>query len=451
MEFNRKNFYKSLFFLCIPIIVQNLISTLVNMVDTVMISSLGSAAIAAVGIANQFFFLYNMALSGIASGATVFISQFFGKNDKESIKKIAGFTTLISLGFGILFALIAKLAPHILVGIFSKDPLVVNPAIDYFNTIAYAYPLIAISMALSMCSRAVRRPFLGMAASSIALIVNIILNYGLILGNLGMPALGVTGAAVATCAARIVEIIIVVGYIFVIEKNHILKFKIKHIRSITKEFLNQFLEKSIPIFLNEFVWAVGTIAYTVAYSLAGTEAIASGQIAGTTSNLFLLISICIANGGAIMIGIELGSGRIAMAIKYAKKLGILIFIAGLAMGGVLILSIPGLIKLFHISATQIPVMRKVFIVIGSLMALKSLNTFAIISVLRSGGDAHFAMVVEIVGMWLCSIPITFYGAAHGYEMWILVLFTHFEEFVKLFTIMPRVISKKWARNIVDTM
>ena len=451
MEFNRRNFYRSLFFLCIPIIVQNLISTLVNMIDTIMISSLGSAAIAAVGIANQFFFLYSMAIVGVTSGATVFISQFFGKNDVENIKKVTGFTTVGALIFSVIFFLFAKLGPHILVGIFSKDPQVIGPALDYFKIIAYAYPLIAISMSLSMCSRSVRRPYLGMVSSAIALVVNVILNYGLILGNLGMPALGVSGAAIATCAARVVEVIIVVGYIFVIDKNHALKFNIRHIKSITWDFMKQFLDKSVPMFMNDVVWAIGTIAYTVAYSVAGTEAIASGQIAGTTSNLFLLISICLANGGAIMMGIELGSGRIEMAITYAKKLAALIFITGLVMGGLLILSIPVLVNIFHIAPQQIGVMKNVFRVIGTLMALKSLNTFIVISVLRSGGDTKFAMTVEVISMWCFSIPATFFGAYHGYPMWVLVLSTYLEEIVKMFAIIPRALSKKWAKNLVNDM
>ena len=205
------------------------------------------------------------------------------------------------------------------------------------------------------------------------------------------------------------------------------------------------------MFTNDVVWAIGTIAYTVAYSVAGTEAIAAGQIAGTTSNLFLLISICIANGGSIMLGIELGSGRIEMAITYAKKLGILVFATGLAMGGCLFLTIPGLISIFHVAPDHIAVMTKVFKVIGALMALKSINTFIVISVLRSGGDTKFAVIVEVISMWLFSIPATFYGAYHGYEMWILVAFTYLEEVVKMFAIFPRAFSKKWANNLVNHM
>ncbi len=451
MNFDRKRFYKSLFFLCIPIIVQNLISTLVNMIDTIMISALGSPSIAAVGIANQFFFLFTMVIVGVCSGATVFISQFFGKRDSENIKKVTAFTSLAALISSFIFFAFAKFGPQALVGIFSKDQEVIRPALGYFKIIAFAYPLIAISMALTISSRAVRRPYLGMVSSAVALVVNVVLNYGLILGNLNMPALGVKGAALATLAARIVEIIIVISYIFLIEKDHMLKFKFRHLKSITWSFLKQFLDKSIPMFTNDVVWAIGTIAYTVAYSIAGTEAIAAGQIAGTTSNLFLLISICIANGGSIMLGIELGSGRIDMAISYAKKLGILIFISGLIMGGFLILTIPQLLSIFNVTANNTALMSKVFKVIALFMALKSINTFIIISVLRSGGDTKFAMIVEIISMWCVSIPATFYGAYHGYEMWVLVALTSLEEFVKMFAIFPRALSKKWANNLVNHM
>ena len=272
---NNKKFYKLLISLCIPIIIQQLISTSVNIIDTVMISSLGETSVASIGVANQYFFLFNMALSGIVGGSGVFISQFYGKNDRINIKKTTSFTTLLSVGLSSIFVLLATMFPTSIINIFSKDPEVIKLCREYFSIIVFCYPLIAISTVFSMGSRSVRNPKLGMICSSIALVVNIILNYCLIFGNLGLPALGVKGAALATVIARIVEFTLIISYVYFIKKDYILKFNLKDFKLIDKDFINTFISKTLPVFINDTTWAIGTILYSVAYSQAGTSAIAA--------------------------------------------------------------------------------------------------------------------------------------------------------------------------------
>ena len=210
---NNKKFYKLLISLCIPIIIQQLISTSVNIIDTVMISSLGETSVASIGVANQYFFLFNMALSGIVGGSGVFISQFYGKNDRINIKKTTSFTTLLSVGRSSIFVLLATMFPTSIINIFSKDPEVIKLCREYFSIIVFCYPLIAISTVFSMGSRSVRNPKLGMICSSIALVVNIILNYGFICGNLGLPAFCVYGAALAAVRTRIIEFILIMSFV----------------------------------------------------------------------------------------------------------------------------------------------------------------------------------------------------------------------------------------------
>ena len=274
-----KKFYKILVSLCIPIIVQNLISTSVNVIDTVMISSLGEASVASIGVANQFFFLFNMTMSGLTGGAGLFISQFFGKNDTRNIKKITSLSVFLGVLLGLLFLIPAVFFPKLIIHFFSYDPEVIKLCTDYFNIIAFSYPLISISMVFSMGSRSIRNPNLGMICSGIALVTNIILNYCLIFGHLGFHAMGVKGAALATVIARIVEFVLLVGYVYFIKKDYLLKFNLSDFKSIDKLFLNTFISKSLPILLNDSLWAVGTVLYSVAYAKAGTSAIAASQIA----------------------------------------------------------------------------------------------------------------------------------------------------------------------------
>lgn len=448
---DNKKFYKTLITLCIPIIIQNLLSNLINMVDTIMVGGLGEISVASIGIANQYFFLYNMALSGIIGGASLFIAQFYGKNDKLNIRKITGLSVISALMIGITFMIVALFSPKFIIYFFSKDLDVIKVATNYFSIIGFCYPIIAISNVFSMGSRSIRNPQLGMICSTISLFINIILNYVFIFGKLGMPALGASGAAIATVIARIIELILLVSYIYFIKDDYELRFTFKDIKLINKDLLKAYISKTTPTFLNDTLWAFGTVLYAVAYSKAGTSAIAASQIASSTGNFFIVTAVCVAIGSSIMIGNELGADNIKKAIHYSKKFAILVTLVGAIFGLLLIISIPGLIKLFSVSDQLMPDIKKIFVIMGILMAIKTFNTFIIIGVLRSGGDTKYALFLEMGCMWIVSLPLTFFAAYKGLPIYILVGLTYTEEVVKFIFGVPRAISKKWAQNLVKNI
>lgn len=448
---DNKKFYKTLITLCIPIIIQNLLSNLINMVDTIMVGGLGEISVASIGIANQYFFLYNMALSGIIGGASLFIAQFYGKNDKLNIRKITGLSVISALMIGITFMIVALFSPKFIIYFFSKDLDVIKVATNYFSIIGFCYPIIAISNVFSMGSRSIRNPKLGMICSTISLFINIILNYVFIFGKLGMPALGASGAAIATVIARIIELFLLVSYIYFIKDDYELRFTFKDIKLINKDLLKAYISKTTPTFLNDTLWAFGTVLYAVAYSKAGTSAIAASQIASSTGNFFIVTAVCVAIGSSIMIGNELGADNIKKAIHYSKKFAILVTLVGAIFGLLLIMSIPGLIKLFSVSDQLMPDIKKIFVIMGILMALKTFNTFIIIGVLRSGGDTKYALFLEMGCMWIVSLPLTFFAAYKGLPIYILVGLTYTEEVVKFIFGVPRAISKKWAQNLVKNI
>ena len=448
---DNKKFYKTLITLCIPIIIQNLLSNLINMVDTIMVGGLGEISVASIGIANQYFFLYNMALSGIIGGASLFIAQFYGKNDKLNIRKITGLSVISALMIGITFMIVALFSPKFIIYFFSKDLDVIKVATNYFSIIGFCYLIIAISNVFSMGSRSIRNPKLGMICSTISLFINIILNYVFIFGKLGMPALGASGAAIATVIARIIELILLVSYIYFIKDDYELRFTFKDIKLINKDLLKAYISKTTPTFLNDTLWAFGTVLYAVAYSKAGTSAIAASQIASSTGNFFIVTAVCVAIGSSIMIGNELGADNIKKAIHYSKKFAILVTLVGAIFGLLLIISIPGLIKLFSVSDQLMPDIKKIFVIMGILMALKTFNTFIIIGVLRSGGDTKYALFLEMGCMWIVSLPLTFFFFFKGLPIYILVGLTYTEEVVKFIFGVPRAISKKWAQNLVKNI
>lgn len=446
-----KKFYETLIFLCIPIIIQNLISNSVNVIDTVMISNLGENSVAAIGIANQYFFLFIMVTGGVFSGTGIFISQFYGKGDYENIKKVTALSVTLGIVFGLLFAVPAIFFPEFIIHFFTYDEAVVILCSSYLKIIGFSYPLTCISLAFSNGSRSIRNPKLGMICSGVALLSNTILNYLLIFGNFGAPKLGVSGAAIATLIARIIEFSLIISYVYFYKKDYALRFKLKDTKNISKNFIASFFDKSSPVILNDATWALGTVLYSVAYSKVGTSAIAASQIATSVQNFFIITSVCIAVGSSIMIGNELGADNKKVAIDYAKKFSALITIVGSIFGLILYLNIPLLLKLFSVSSGLSDDIRKIFIVMGLFMGLRAFNVFLIIGMLRSGGDTKYSLFLELGCMWLFSIPLTFLAAYKGAPVYILVLLSYTEEIIKFIFGIRRAISKKWANNIVSDM
>jgi len=416
-----------------------------------MISNLGEKSIAAVGIANQFFFLFLMVTGGIFSGTGIFISQFYGKKDYKNIKKVIALSVTLGILFSLLFAIPAIFFPETIIHFFTYDKTVVSLCSSYLRIVGFSYPLTCISFAFSNGSRSIRNPKLGMICSSIAIVFNTALNYLLIFGKFGAPQLGVSGAAVATLIARFIECSLIIFYVYFYKKDYALKFKLKDAKSINNKFIGSFFDKSSPVILNDATWALGTVLYSIAYSKVGTSAIAASQIASSVQNFFIMTSVCIAIGSSIMIGNELGADNKETAINYSKKFSVLIFIVGSIFGLILYLNIPLLLQLFSVTNNLSSDVRSIFIVMGLFMGLRAFNVFLIIGMLRSGGDTKFSLFLELGCMWLFSIPLTFLAAYKGAPIYILVLISYTEEIVKFIFGIPRAISKKWANNIVENM
>ena len=206
-------FYRRLFVLTLPIVIQNLIASMLNMADTLMIGKLGEKELAAVGMANQYFFFFSLMLFGVNAGVSMFISQFWGKKDILSIKKMTSIGIVLGTTISIIFMVIGIIFPNQIIGIFNKDAQVVALGGRYLVVVALSYVFTAISFSFAFASRSIENSFLPMMASIAALLINIVGNYILIFGKFGVEAMGVEGAAWATVFARIIETIIIITYV----------------------------------------------------------------------------------------------------------------------------------------------------------------------------------------------------------------------------------------------
>ena len=446
--FKDKKFLKTLWILAIPIVIQNFIMSSLNLVDNLMIGSLGEEAIAAVGLANQYFFVFMLCISGITAGASIFMAQYWGRKDVDKIKTVLGLSIVIGFIASIIFAIAAFFAAESIMKILSKDPKVVKLGVEYLRVAAISYLITNITMAYSAALRSTEQPRIPMVASIIGVLCNAFLNWVFIFGNLGVEAMGVMGAALATTIARAVEMAYILIRVY-IGKNKI-SAKIKELINFNFEFIKIYFKTSWSVIANEIIWSVGMMVYSISYARIGTNAVASMQIATTLSNLFMVIGIGIAVASSIMIANKIGADEEDVAKDYAGKIGILSPIVGVVIGIFLWIFAPIIVKPFNIGPETTRDTINVLRLIAVFTPIRTYNVVMIVGVLRGGGDTTFSMIVQAGTIWLYSVPAAFIGATtFGLSLISVYFLICVEEFIKLFFEIYRLKSGKWIKNVIE--
>ncbi|MBD3306517.1 MATE family efflux transporter, partial [candidate division KSB3 bacterium] len=309
-----RSFYSTLFKISIPITIQHLVMASLNLIDTIMIGQLGAVEVAAVGLANRFYFIFVLITFALGSGAAVFTAQFWGKRDIEHIGKPMAIALLFSFLVGLYFSLGALVVPEYIMAIFTTDRAVISTGKEYFQIVAFSYVLTAITVVFSLVLRSIERASLPMYVSVSAFMLNTFLNYCLILGELGFPALGVKGAAIATLIARIVEVVAIVSVSYA-RRYPLVTWQ--DILEIPPGFIRQFFAKALPVVANEFFWVMGVTTFALVYGRMGTAEIAAVNIVSPVEQISVELFFGLANAAAVMVGNQIGAGREATALAYA--------------------------------------------------------------------------------------------------------------------------------------
>ena len=443
-----KEFYKLLFTISIPIVIQNLISSSLNLVDNVMIGQLGETFIAATGLANQIFFIMTLILFGGNSGISIYIAQFWGKKETDKIKSVLSIGLIFAIFMSSLFFLAGFVFPNQILGLMSKDTEVVKLGTDYLKIVSISYILTAISFAFGFSSRSVGRPKLPMTASVISLLINTALNYTLIFGHFGFEAMGIKGAATATLIARIVELCIILYGIY--SSIPVLAVKFRDFKNISAELVKRVGKTALPVILNEGFWSLGMTVYALVYARISTEAVAAVMITNTVNSIFMVVGFGLGNASSVMLGNTLGANEIEKAIDYNKRFLALSILCGIVIGFAINLTAPWMVKtLYQLDASGYATTIHTLKILAFFMSFKFYNTIIIIGTLRSGGDTLYSMLLEISCVWLIGVPLALLGAfVLKLPVYYVVLLVNAEEVAKLFFGLPRLLSNKWAKRLV---
>lgn len=443
-----KAFITTMLTLALPITFQNLVTSSLNLVDNLMIGRLGEEAIAAVGLANQYFFIFTLCLSGINAGASVFMSQYWGKKDIKSIKKVLGLDISIGLLASIFFGGAAFFLANPIMSILSKDAQVIELGAQYLRIVSISCLFTNFTQGFSSALRSSEQPKAPMYASIIGVLCNAFLNWVFIFGNLGVKPMGVAGAALATTIARTIEMTYIIFKVYA--KNNIIASKIKELFAFDMNFVKTYFNTSTAVIINELLWSFGMTAYSIAYAQIGTSAVATMQIATTLNNMFMVLCIGLASAAAIMVGNKIGANEEDIAIDYSHKIGKISPVIGLLIGVSVWVLAPQIVKPFNVEANTFKDAVTVLRIMALICPIRFYNVVMIVGIFRGGGDTLYSTLVQLGTVWFYAVPISFIGATFlGFPVTLVYFLICTEEFIKIVFERSRLKSGKWIRNVVE--
>lgn len=441
-----KAFYKTMLSIAIPIALQNLINFGVNMMDTVMLGALGETALSASSLANQPGFVFMITTFGIANGGVVIAAQYWGKREMEPIRYVIGISLKVMAALALLFSVLILGFPEQVMRIFTDEEPIIAEGIRYLRVIGFSYLFVGISNTLTISLRSIEVVRISIAVSLSSFVTNVVLNYILIFGKLGFPALGVQGAAIATLIARILECVIIITYLVAADKR--LKLKWKHVLTTRMDLLKDYGLHASPVIVGEILWSFGMAVQAMILGRLGGDAVAANSICTVVQQFVTVFVFGIANASAVVIGKTLGTGDFSLTHRYAKTLQLLYLGIGVICGLSMFLMKDLVISIYNISEGT-KLLTRQFLTVNSFIVFSlSYTAPAAVGILRGGGDSRFVLLMDLIFVWGVTIPL---GALAGLylhlPMPLVYLFLKIDEPIKIIFDSWRLRGTKWMRNV----
>lgn len=441
-----RGFYKTVIALVVPMALQNLINVGVTAADVIMLGAVGETALSGASLAGQVQYIMTLFLFGLTSGATVLTAQYWGKGDVRTIEKILGMTVKAAVIVTALFTVAALVIPDKLMLIFTSDPAVIAEGVKYLRIVAFTYVMIGVTQAYLYVMRSVERVVVATVVYLCSLLCNIVMNSIFIFGLFGLPAMGVSGAALGTLCARILEVVLTAGYARVFNKE--IKLRPRYILHTDRELFRDFMKYALPVVANEIMWGMGTAANTAILGHLGSPAVAANSVAQVARQLATVVSFGMSSAAAIYIGKTIGEKKLEHAKAYAKRFILMSLVMG-ALGGLIILAASGpAAAALSLTDTAKGYLRIMFFVMSYFVVGQAFNTTMVVGIFRSGGDTRFGLIMDVSTMWGCSILLGFL-AAFVFKLSVPVVYVILmsDELIKIPISYRRYRSMKWLKDV----
>lgn len=441
-----KVFYKMLLSLALPVTLQNIVIFLTQMLDTVMLGELGDVAMSASSLANQPFFLFNMLTFGLGSGAAVLTAQYWGKRELRPICLIITMIVKISMAIGLIVCVLVFFFPTQIMSVFSSDLDVIETGASYLRIICFSYPFFGLTGVYYTSIRSVEAVKIAVISNLVALVTNGLLNYTLIFGNFGAPALGVEGAAIATLIARLIEFTIAVIYMLVVDKK--LRLRIKDFFAFDKVLFKDLVTISSPVVANELMWASGMSMQAGLLGRLGTTAVAANSIISVVQQLSTVAVFGIAGAAAVVIGKAIGEGDMQKARDSGHTFKVISIIFGFFVAGLILLLRNVAIDFYNVTDATKELAHQMIYVAASIGFFVSIAAVGIVGILRGGGDTKYSLWIEVIALWFVAVPLAYFVAfVLKWPPVFVYIVMKIDEPVKMVLFLIRAKSHKWIRNV----
>ena len=433
--------------IAMPIIIQNLIHTLVGTADTIMLGYVSQDAMAASSLANQILTVLWMTLNGLITGGCVMAAQYWGKKDYHTIERVMGLAVRFSMIISIIFFAVVFFFPEMVMSLFINDANVITEGIRYLKIVGFSYLFMGFSQVYMSIQRSIERVILPSVTSTVSLVINVFINAVFIFGLFGLPKLGLVGVAIGTVTARFVEFIICAIHAICHETA---TFRIRYVFAKSGILMKDFLKLSFPSLINDVAWSLAFSTYSVILGRLGSDAVAANAVALVVLDIGAIVSRGFSNATTVIVGKELGQSKIHTAKVYARRM-VWITVVCCIFGGAIIIGLRPLILSIYadkLSATAIKYLGAMLLMQSYHLMGEGLNTCWICGCFRGGGDAKFGMIVDTIMMWGVAVPVM---AIAAFVLKLPVEWVYFamclDEFEKM---LPTYIHYKkfnWLKNI----
>ncbi len=438
--------FKRLMMLAAPLALQNIITFSVGLADNLMVGSLGEVALSGVYVANQIQNLLNMLVIGLASAMMVLANQYWGKRDAVRVRSIVGMTLIFGLSVNALMFTWAMIDPMGILRLFSNDERVMPEAMRYYTLIRWSYLFYCVTQVLIGAMRVVERVKIGMYLSMVTFVVNVFLNWVFIFGNLGAPALGVRGAAIATLTVRIMECIIMTLYVLFIDDR--LHIRLSNLFHLDMELLKRYFRYGFPVILGDITWGINLAVQGGIIGHLGATATAAVSIA---SIIFQMVGVLVygtAGATAILIGQTVGSGNIPLVKHYTKHLQRIYLVLGLLSGIILWFVREPVLLLYNLSPEAKTMALRMMGVLAVTIVGTAYQMSVLTGIVRAGGATHFVLVNDLIHIWGFVIPSAMLAAFvfHADPVLVFALLKS-DQILKCIVAVIKVNRFKWIKNL----
>lgn len=401
----KKKFYKMFFSMYVVLVLQNVISLSVNLADNIMLGGYSEVSLSGVAAVNQIQFIFQQLLFAIGEGLVILCSQYWGEKKTEPMKKIASIAMRAALAIAVILFLVVSLWPEKVVGFFTTDEAIIAQGVQYMKTIRYTYLFFAVTTTLLATMRSVEIVNIAFYLSLSTLVINCCINYILIYGRFGAPELGVTGAAIGTLVARMVETVVVI--IFIWKKDDRLKIRLSDYRKADGKLCKDYFKITIPMLVTQGLWGVNTALQTAILGHMKAIAIAANSVAST---LFLVVksaAVGAASTASVIIGKAVGMGDMNVVKMYAKRLQKMFVVIGLIAGTTLFLIRIPILSLYDLSPETREMANTFLIILSVVCVTMSYQMPTNTGIVRGGGSPMFVVKLDLISIWGIVLPLSF--------------------------------------------